>query len=52
MAREWNAPIVNPCGFPNWIKRPRGQKIFRDYGKIKYGSPLYNDAEYAKKWEK
>jgi len=29
-----------------------GQKIFREYGKTQFGSPLYNDAKYAKKWVK
>ena len=38
--------------FVKFISSPEGQKIFREYGKSKYGAPLYNDAEYAKKWEK
>ena len=29
-----------------------GQKIYREYGKTKFGTPLYNDAEYAQKWVK
>lgn len=29
-----------------------GQRIFREYRKTQFGSPLYNDAEYAKKWIK
>lgn len=37
--------------FVRFVSSPEGQKIYREYGKIKYGTPLYNDAEYAKKWE-
>jgi tungstate transport system substrate-binding protein len=37
--------------FVKFVSSPAGQKIYREYGKIKYGAPLYNDAEYAKKWE-
>ncbi|RZB38130.1 MAG: tungstate transport system substrate-binding protein [Desulfobacteraceae bacterium Eth-SRB2] len=37
--------------FVRFVSSPEGQKIFREYGKIKYGAPLYNDAEYAKKCE-
>jgi tungstate transport system substrate-binding protein len=37
--------------FVTFVNSPAGQKIYREYGKIKYGAPLYNDAEYAKKWE-
>jgi len=29
-----------------------GQALFGEYGKFRYGTALYNDAEYAKKWEK
>ena len=28
-----------------------GQKIIADYGKDKYGRPMYNDAIYAKKYD-
>jgi len=38
--------------FVRFISSPEGQKIYREYGKTKYGSALYNDAEYAKQWEK
>ena len=38
--------------FVKFISSPEGQKIFREYGKREYGAPLYNDAEYAEKWEK
>ncbi|MEA3280074.1 MAG: substrate-binding domain-containing protein [Thermodesulfobacteriota bacterium] len=38
--------------FVKFISSYKGQKIFREYGKSKYGAPLYNDAEYAKKWVK
>ena len=38
--------------FVRFVSSPEGQKIYREYGKTKYGSALYNDAEYAKKWNK
>ncbi len=37
--------------FVKFVSSAAGQKIFREYGKTKYGTPLYSDAEYAKKWE-
>jgi tungstate transport system substrate-binding protein len=37
--------------FVKFVSSEAGQKIFREYGKVKYGTPLYNDAEYAKKCE-
>lgn len=37
--------------FIEFVASPEGQQIIRDYGKKKYGEPLYNDAEYAKKYE-
>ena len=37
--------------FVNFVNSAAGQKVFREYGKTKYGTPLYSDAEYAKKWE-
>ncbi|MEJ2223879.1 MAG: substrate-binding domain-containing protein [Syntrophobacterales bacterium] len=37
--------------FINFVASPQGQKIIQDYGKKKYGEPLYNDAEYAKKFD-
>ncbi len=38
--------------FVKFSGSPEGQKIYREYGKTKFGTPLYNDAEYAKKWLK
>jgi len=38
------------AAFVNFSASPEGQKIYREYGKTKFGTPLYNDAEYAKKW--
>ena len=38
--------------FVNFLKSEQGQKIYREYGVMKYGTPLYNDAQYAKKWLK
>jgi tungstate transport system substrate-binding protein len=37
--------------FIEFVASPQGQKIIRDYGKKKYGEPLYNDAKYAKKYD-
>jgi tungstate transport system substrate-binding protein len=37
--------------FVRFTSSPEGQKIYREYGKAKYGSALYNDAEYAKQQE-
>jgi tungstate transport system substrate-binding protein len=38
--------------FVKFMNSPEGQKFFEEYGKAKYGTALYNDAEYARKWEK
>ncbi len=38
--------------FVEFLGSPQGQKIFREYGKNRYGVALYNDAEYAKKWDR
>ena len=38
--------------FVKFSSSPEGQKIYREYGKTKFGTPIYNDAEYAKKWVK
>jgi tungstate transport system substrate-binding protein len=38
--------------FVKFIESPRGQEIYRNYGKKRYGAALYNDAEYARQWEK
>ena len=38
--------------FVKFSSSPEGQKIYREYGKTNFGTPLYNDAEYAKKWLK
>ena len=37
--------------FIEFVASPEGQKIIGEYGQDKYGEPLYNDAEYAKKYE-
>ena len=37
--------------FIDFVASPQGQKIIQDYGKEKYGESLYNDAEYAKKFD-
>ena len=38
--------------FVEFMTSLEGQKIYREFGITKYGTPLYNDAEYAKKWNK
>jgi len=38
--------------FVKFSSSPEGQEIYREYGKTKFGTPLYNDAKYAKKWVK
>jgi tungstate transport system substrate-binding protein len=38
--------------FVKFMSSTEGQKIFGEYGKAKYGTAIYNDAEYAKKCEK
>ena len=37
--------------FIDFVASSKGQQIIRDYGKEKYGEALYNDAEYAKKFD-
>ena len=37
--------------FIDFVASSKGQQIIRDYGKDKYGEALYNDAEYAKKFD-
>jgi tungstate transport system substrate-binding protein len=37
--------------FVDFLKSEQGQKIYRTYGISQYGSALYNDAEYARRWE-
>jgi len=38
--------------FVNFLKSEQGQRIYREFGVKKYGTALYNDAEYAKQWLK
>jgi len=38
--------------FVQFVSSPKGQEIYREYGKKEFGMPLYNDATYAEKWEK
>jgi len=45
------ANYILSAKFVKFVSSAAGQKIFREYGKTKYGTPLYSDAEYAKKWE-
>lgn len=37
--------------FIDFVASPKGQEIIRDYGKNLHGEGLYNDAEYAKKYD-
>jgi tungstate transport system substrate-binding protein len=39
------------AAFVKFLSSPEGQGIFREYGKLQYGSALYNDAEYARRWD-
>ena len=45
------ANYILAAKFVKFVSSAAGQKVFREYGKIKYGTALYSDAEYAKKWE-
>lgn len=37
--------------FITFVGSPQGQQIIKDYGRERYGEGLYNDAEYAKKYD-
>jgi tungstate transport system substrate-binding protein len=37
--------------FIDFVSSEKGQEIIRDYGKDLYGEGLYNDADYARKYE-
>ncbi|MEW6111939.1 MAG: substrate-binding domain-containing protein [Thermodesulfobacteriota bacterium] len=37
--------------FIDFVASPKGQEIIRSYGKDRHGQGLYNDAEYAKKYD-
>lgn len=37
--------------FVKFLGSAEGQKLIADYGKKQYGRPIYNDAEYAKKYD-
>ncbi len=39
------------CKFIDFLSSDTGQKIIADYGKKLYGEAMYNDAEYAKKYD-
>ncbi len=39
------------CKFIDFLASDAGQKILADYGKDLYGEAMYNDAEYAKKYD-
>ena len=53
--------LVQPAGvtsgadaaakFVDFVASPEGQKIMREYGKELHGEGLYNDADYAKKYD-
>jgi tungstate transport system substrate-binding protein len=38
--------------FIDLVASPAGQKIIREYGQERYGAGLYNDAAYARQYEK
>ena len=37
--------------FIDFLSSEQGQKIIRDYGKNLYGQPMYNDAQYAERYD-
>ncbi len=37
--------------FISFVASPEGQKIIRDFGQDQYGEGLYNDADYARRFE-
>mgnify|MGYP000904639554 FL=1 len=39
------------AAFIDFVASDKGQSIIRDYGKAEHGDGLYNDAEYAKKYD-
>ena len=39
------------AGFIAFVASPEGQDIIRAFGKAAHGESLYNDADYAKKYE-
>jgi len=39
------------AAFVDFVASEEGQKIIRNYGKSKYGKALYDDQEYAKKYD-
>jgi len=43
--QEWASKFID------FVASDEGQKIIRDYGRDKHGQGLYNDAEYAKKFD-
>jgi len=38
--------------FIAFVASPQGQQIIKDYGKDRYGEGIYNDAAYARRYEK
>lgn len=62
MMNVYHALIASPGQYPEanhklagqfvqFVSSSSGQKIFKNYGKKKFGHALYNDADYAKKWD-
>lgn len=45
------AAQAQAAAFIDFLNSAEGQKIIRDYGKVPYGQSMYNDAEYAKKYD-
>lgn len=48
-----NATPVQPAAaaFIDFLGSDKGQAIIRDYGNARYGAAMYNDAEYARKYD-
>ncbi len=38
--------------FIDFVASPQGQQLIKDYGRDRYGEGLYNDAAYARQYEK
>jgi tungstate transport system substrate-binding protein len=45
------AGAITAAKFIDFVSSGKGQKIIGDFGKDKYGEGLYNDADYAKKYD-
>ncbi|MCP4749519.1 MAG: solute-binding protein [Proteobacteria bacterium] len=62
LVNTYHALIASPDRFPSknhrlagkfvaFVGSAEGQRIYREFGRKKYGTALYNDAEYAAQWD-